>query len=121
MKQASSAAEIVIEMKDLAVGYGQKKVLSGIRAQIWKGQFVSLLGPNGAGKTTLLRTITRHLRKLDGTLLLNNRPIETYRQKELAAILGRLGMRSVKDLVGRTDVLAHVDYTNPAETEGEWE
>jgi len=42
-------------------------------------------------------------------------------QKELAAILGRLGMRSVKDLVGRTDVLAHVDYTNPAETEGEWE
>ena len=42
-------------------------------------------------------------------------------QKELAAILGRLGMKSVRDLVGRTDVLAHLDYSNPAETEGEWD
>lgn len=87
MNPASSAAEIVIEMKDLAVGYGKKRVLSNIHAKIAKGQFVSLLGPNGAGKTTLLRTITRHLRKLDGVLLLNNKPIETYRYKELAANL----------------------------------
>lgn len=85
MNRNASQTEMIIEMKDLAVGYGLRKVLSGIRAGIYKGQFVSFLGPNGAGKTTLLRTLSRHLRKIEGTLIVNGRVIESYRQKELAA------------------------------------
>ena len=42
-------------------------------------------------------------------------------RKQLAVILSRLGMRSVKELVGRPDVLAHIDYTKPEETGGEWD
>jgi len=42
-------------------------------------------------------------------------------RKHLAAILSRLGMRSVTELVGRTDALAHIDYTRPEETGGEWD
>jgi len=77
--------QMVIEMRNLAVGYGLKKVLSGITAGIYRGQFVSFLGPNGAGKTTLLRTLSRHLRKIEGSLVVDGREIESYRQKDLAA------------------------------------
>jgi glutamate synthase domain-containing protein 2 len=33
-------------------------------------------------------------------------------RKELIGILKRLGLRSVCELVGRSDLLMHLDYTN---------
>jgi glutamate synthase domain-containing protein 2 len=35
--------------------------------------------------------------------------------KELVQILRRLGMRSVQELRGRTDLLMHLDYTGESE------
>jgi glutamate synthase domain-containing protein 2 len=40
---------------------------------------------------------------------------------ELTAILSRLGMRSVNELVGRSDVLAHIDYAGQQGAGEEWE
>jgi glutamate synthase domain-containing protein 2 len=37
-------------------------------------------------------------------------------RKELVALLQRFGMRSVRELRGRTDLLMHLDYTNDVET-----
>jgi glutamate synthase domain-containing protein 2/formate hydrogenlyase subunit 6/NADH:ubiquinone oxidoreductase subunit I len=37
-------------------------------------------------------------------------------RKELVEILKRLGLRSVSELRGRTDLLMHLDYTNDSET-----
>jgi len=56
-----SSSEVMIESRDLAVGYGEKTVLAALNIQIQAGQFISLLGPNGAGKTTLLKTLARLL------------------------------------------------------------
>lgn len=41
--------------------------------------------------------------------------------KVLRLILRRLGMRSIKELVGRWDVLVHLDYIQPEEIQGELE
>jgi glutamate synthase domain-containing protein 2/NAD-dependent dihydropyrimidine dehydrogenase PreA subunit len=41
--------------------------------------------------------------------------------KQLRAILGRLGLGAVSDLVGRWDILAHLDYIQDQELEGELE
>jgi len=84
MNQSLPNMEIVVEMEELTVGYGIRKVLSGITADIYKGQFLSFLGPNGAGKTTLLRTLSSHLKKMEGSLIVNGRAIESYSQKDLA-------------------------------------
>jgi glutamate synthase domain-containing protein 2 len=40
-------------------------------------------------------------------------------RKALVAILQRLGMRSVTELTGRTDVLVHLDYMKQEEIDGE--
>ncbi len=50
--------ELVVEIKDLKKGYGDKLLIDGLSFQIPQGGIVGVIGPNGAGKTTLFRMIT---------------------------------------------------------------
>ena len=54
----TSAREPLLEVRDLAAGYGKIGVLHGVQITVGAGEAVALLGPNGAGKTTLLRAIS---------------------------------------------------------------
>lgn len=47
-----------IEMKNVSVQYGDKKILDHINWQVKKGECWNVSGPNGAGKSTLLSLIT---------------------------------------------------------------
>jgi ABC-2 type transport system ATP-binding protein len=46
-----------IEVRDLVVDRGRRRVLHGISCSIPAGSVVGLLGPSGSGKTTLIRAI----------------------------------------------------------------
>lgn len=60
----------VVELQNLAVGYGERVLLSGMNLTINAGARVVLTGPNGAGKTTLIRTIAGQLPPLRGRVRL---------------------------------------------------
>lgn len=47
----------LITLENLAIGYKNKVVKSGLTAEIRSGQLTALIGTNGVGKSTLLRTI----------------------------------------------------------------
>lgn len=47
----------LLQIDNLAAGYGDARVLSGIDLTLEQGRSLALLGRNGAGKTTLLDTI----------------------------------------------------------------
>lgn len=51
-----------LNVSDLAVQLGGRRVLFDVDLSIDTGEFVGLIGPNGAGKTTLLRSILGLLR-----------------------------------------------------------
>ena len=53
-----SAAEALLDVRDLDAGYGKIAVLHRVSMQVRPGEVVALVGPNGAGKTTLLRAIS---------------------------------------------------------------
>ncbi|MCA1325814.1 ABC transporter ATP-binding protein [Herbaspirillum sp. alder98] len=66
-------ANKVLEVRDLAAGYGRVQVLSGINVSVEQGKIVTVIGPNGAGKTTLLSAImgvvpSRGAMAFDGTI-----------------------------------------------------
>ncbi|MFP7300447.1 ABC transporter ATP-binding protein [Neobacillus niacini] len=49
--------------------------LSEITLQVEEGEFVSFLGPSGCGKTTLLSIIAGLIKPVEGTILLENKPL----------------------------------------------
>jgi ATP-binding cassette ChvD family protein len=50
--------ELVIEVKNLSKGYGDKLLIDKLSFSLPPGGIVGIIGPNGAGKTTLFRMLT---------------------------------------------------------------
>ena len=76
---------MVISLSQLSVGYSSSHpVISDINLELKSGQLACLIGENGIGKSTLLKTLTGFLSKLKGSLLLDNRDIESFSQREIA-------------------------------------
>lgn len=82
---------IILETKELSIGYTTKKqktsIVSDINLSIEKGKFITLLGKNGAGKSTLLRTLCKVQKPLSGSIFINTTDLNTYSQIELAKTL----------------------------------
>lgn len=97
-------------LTDLTTGYNTRRglriVSRGISATLQPGALTCLLGPNGAGKSTLLRTLATFQPPLGGNMTLDGRDISSYKQHELARLIGVVltekpdvrGMR-VRDMV----------------------
>ena len=61
------SGNIVLQAKDLTIGYSQNDVLSReIDLDIRKGDVIALIGPNGIGKSTLLRTLVKQIDPVGG-------------------------------------------------------
>lgn len=76
---------MIISLSQLSVGYTlSHPVISDINLELRSGQLACLIGENGIGKSTLLKTLTGFLPKLKGSLLLGDRDIESFSQRELA-------------------------------------
>jgi branched-chain amino acid transport system ATP-binding protein len=65
----------LIELDEMASGYGGVPVVRDINIRVEPGEVVALLGPNGAGKTTTLLTISGILRVLDGSVRVLGDPV----------------------------------------------
>lgn len=82
---------IVLETRDLSIGYQNRKnktiVANAINLQLKQGNLITILGKNGIGKSTFLRTITTVQNALHGSILINNKKIESYSTKEISKLL----------------------------------
>jgi len=54
------------QLNDLAVGFGTRPVVTGLRATVRLGDLLAVTGANGAGKSCLLRTLAGELPPLAG-------------------------------------------------------
>lgn len=50
-------SELLLEVSDLHVAYGQVEAVRGVSLAVPAGQIAAVIGPNGAGKTTLLGAV----------------------------------------------------------------
>lgn len=74
----------ILKATDLAVGYKEKHVLSGLDLGLKSGELTCLLGPNGSGKSTLIRSLTGIQKPLSGDVNIQDQPLESISQKEMA-------------------------------------
>lgn len=64
-----------LQIRNLHSGYGKKRVLTGVALDVGDNEIVALIGHNGAGKSTLLKSISGLLRRVDGEIMWDNKPI----------------------------------------------
>ncbi|MCK9297759.1 ABC transporter ATP-binding protein [Methanoculleus sp. YWC-01] len=73
-----------IEIIDIDVSYGAKKILEAITFHADTGEILGIIGPNGSGKTTLLKAMSRVVARDSGEIRLDNRDLDTLGYRELA-------------------------------------
>lgn len=59
----------LLTCKNLSVGYGSKKILSGLNFSVHEGEYFCIAGENGAGKSTLIKTLLNLQKPLDGEII----------------------------------------------------
>jgi branched-chain amino acid transport system ATP-binding protein len=65
-----------LEVRHLAVSYGQHRALKGVDLQVGRGEIVVILGANGAGKTSLLQAVAGLVKAEPASqVLLDGRPL----------------------------------------------
>ncbi|MGA7074767.1 ABC transporter ATP-binding protein [Bradyrhizobium sp.] len=60
----------LLQVNDLAVGYGDVQVVWKVDLSVAQGSVVALIGSNGAGKTTILRALSGLLQPMRGRIVL---------------------------------------------------
>ena len=78
----------VIEIHNFSFRLGRKDILRDVTFAVGEGEYLSIVGPNGAGKTTLLKCVDRLLVGGTGKISIRGRALESYRQRELARLIG---------------------------------
>ncbi len=86
-------SEPLLIANDLSIGYSshrreEEPLHRHLSFRLHAGELTCLLGANGAGKSTLLRTLSASQPPLSGELLLMNRPIGSYSERERSRTIG---------------------------------
>jgi ATP-binding cassette subfamily F protein 3 len=64
--QPDALPDPLLTFADVAVGYGERRIVERAKLSLRPGDRIGLLGANGAGKSTLIKTIAGTLAPLDG-------------------------------------------------------
>ena len=65
---AEPSADVLLQVKDLRVSYGDRVVLDGLSLSVRKAEIYGLLGGNGAGKSTALQALLGLLKPQSGSI-----------------------------------------------------
>ena len=66
--EAPRSGRVVMDIQNVAMSYGPKKVLDGVSIHIERGDKVAFVGQNGQGKTTLAKLLVGDLSPTDGKI-----------------------------------------------------
>src|SRR5215475_6663865 len=112
----------MLEIRNMAAGYGRIDVLRDISLSVPKGAIVGLLGPNGAGKSTLIRSISglTHVRSggitFEGQAIQGRAPEEIVERGVIQVPQGRMLFPdlSIEDnlQLGAYRKVARADFAN---------
>ena len=101
---------MLLSIKNISKKYNNgTNALKNISFNVEKGEFISVIGPSGSGKSTLLRTINKMIDISEGSILFENRNIESLKKKEIEIVRREIGMIFQNyNLVERLTVIENV-------------
>jgi ABC-type dipeptide/oligopeptide/nickel transport system ATPase component len=83
---------MLLEVKDLSLSYGDKKVLKNVSFSLNRGEVLCIVGESGSGKSSILLSIMGLLpknAKLSGSILLEGKELLNLREEEYRKLRGK--------------------------------
>ena len=104
--QIEKMSNPLITLRDMALGYDNKAVVSGIGLSLHPGARIGLLGVNGAGKSTLIKGITGAIEPLSGEIV-----------KGEHCYIGYFAQHQLEALDVNANAVTHIKRLSPNATE----
>ena len=114
---------MLIEVRNLNVAYGRKKVLKDVNLTLSKDEIVTIVGPNGSGKTTLFKSIIGSVPITSGKVFIKpnlkigyvpqvlnidrSMPLTVERFLKLAKNRNDQGLIKARQILGSDDLLSN--------------
>jgi phospholipid/cholesterol/gamma-HCH transport system ATP-binding protein len=86
------AADSLIRVEDVTIGYGERIVMSGVSFEVGRGEVFVILGGSGCGKSSLLKTMIGLNRPLAGRILIEGDDLAAATGAERARIQRGFGV-----------------------------
>jgi len=78
----------ILEMKNISFSYpGNGRIVNDLSCAVREREIIGLLGANGSGKSTILKIASGMLRPSQGEVILWNKPLTSYRNRDRAKLL----------------------------------
>jgi len=84
--------DVVIRVRDLVVGFGDKLIMNGLNLDIYRGEVLGFVGASGMGKSVLTRTILGLVPIRNGTIEVFDQDVSKISPAEHRAIERRWGV-----------------------------
>lgn len=84
--------EVIISVRDLVVGFGDKIVMKGLNLDVYRGEVLGFVGGSGQGKSVLTRAILGLVPTRGGAIRIFGRDRETLAPAERRALEQRWGV-----------------------------
>ncbi len=82
----------IIEVENLAVGYGNIRVLEEMVFSVPKGRITVVAGVSGSGKSTLLKTLAGLMRPLEGEVSFDGTKVDYFSEASLGQLFKKIGV-----------------------------
>jgi len=76
----------LLELRNVAAGYGPIEILHGVSLQVNAGEVVSVIGPNGAGKSTAFKVVMGLINYLGGQISFDGHDLVGVRPDRILAL-----------------------------------
>lgn len=82
----------LIEVEDLAVSYGERRVLDGVSFAVRRGETFVIVGGSGSGKTTLIRALVGLIEPNGGSIRIGGRELTALSEDERIDLRRKIGV-----------------------------
>ena len=72
----------IVELNDIALSYGDKKLFEGFSFEFMAGNKIGIVGPNGVGKSSLIKIILDKLAPTEGSVYISDNTVFNYIDQE---------------------------------------
>jgi phospholipid/cholesterol/gamma-HCH transport system ATP-binding protein len=84
--------EVVIRVRDLEVGFGERTIMKGLDLDVYRGEILGFVGASGTGKSVLTRAILGLVPKRHGTIEVFGENLDSLTPSERRALERRWGV-----------------------------